>query len=102
MAQQALSPLVHEMQQPSLVSSHLQVPQHRLTWQHWMPLSVQQQLQRLSQHMRQRFCSVAQATSSSHLQRILKPPVHFSNLSSQRGSTHQFAAVGAPVGAGPA
>ena len=67
-SQQPLSPLVQEMQQPLLVSSHLHVPQHRLTWQHGMPLSVQQQLQTPSQTILQRFCSVAQATSSSQTQ----------------------------------
>src|SRR5262245_35006132 len=51
--------------------------------------------------MRQRFWSVAQATSSSHLQRIRKPPVHFSNFNSHRGNTAQLAA-GVPAGAGPA
>jgi hypothetical protein len=96
-----LSPLVQVMQQPSLLGSHFVVPQHRLTWQHGMPFHVQQQLHKPSHTMRQRFCSVAQATSSSHLQRMRKPPVHFSNFSSQRGSTAQFAAGGAPAGAPP-
>jgi hypothetical protein len=52
-----------------------------------MPLQVQQQLQQPSLNMRQRFCSVAQDSSSSHLQWILKPPLHFSNSSLQRGTT---------------
>jgi hypothetical protein len=86
------------MQQPSLVYSHLQIPQVRLHWQTLMPLQQQLQLQRPSHSMRHRFCNVPQAISSSHLQWILKPPVHFSNFILQRGSTHQFAAAGDPVG----
>jgi len=101
-SQQALSPLVQEMQQPYLVSSHLHVPQHRLTWQQGMPLSVQQQLHSPSHTILQRFCRVAQATSSSHLQRILKPPVHFSKRNSHRGKTHRFAPAAAPTGEAPA
>jgi hypothetical protein len=97
-AQQALSPEVQLMQQPSLVNSHLQVPQVKLHWQQQMPFWQQQMLQRPSQSMRQRFCSVPQATSSSQRQWILKPPVHFSNSTSQRGKTHQLAPAGEPVG----
>ena len=90
------------MQQPSLVNSHLQIPQVRLHWQQQMPLQVQEMLHMPSQSMRQRFCSVPQAISSSHLQWILNPPVHFSNSTSQRGKTHQFAAAGEPAGIEPA
>ena len=91
MAQQALSPLVQLMQQPSFVYSHLQIPQVKLHWQQGMPLQVQQQLQRPSLSMRQRFCSVPRATSSSHRQWILQPLEVFSNSTEQRGSTHQLA-----------
>jgi len=89
------------MQQPSLVYSHLQVPQVRLHWQQQMPFWQQQMLQSPSQSMRQRFCSVPQATSSSQRQWILNPPVHFSNSTSQRGRTHQLAVAGEPVGMPP-
>jgi hypothetical protein len=68
MSQQALSPDVQLMQQPSLVYSHLQIPQVKLHWQTLMPLQQQVQLHRPSQSMRQRFCRVPQAISSSHLQ----------------------------------
>jgi hypothetical protein len=40
-AQQALSPEVQDMQQPSFVYSHLQMPQVRLHWQQQMPFDVQ-------------------------------------------------------------
>jgi hypothetical protein len=98
MSQQALSPEMQLMQQPSFVYSHLQIPQVRLHWQMQMPFWQQQQLHRPSHSIRQRFCSVPQLTSSSHLQWILNPPVHFSNLTLQRGSTHQLAEAGEPAG----
>src|SRR5947207_12529122 len=50
--------------------------------------------------MRQRFCNVPQDSSSSHLQWILNPPVHFSNSTLQRGTTHQLPA-GPPAGKPP-
>jgi hypothetical protein len=93
-----LSPLVHEMQQPSAVYSHLQWQLAKVHWQHWMPLLVQQQLQQPSASMRQRFCSVAHDNSSSQRQWILKPPVHFSNSTLQRGTTHQLPWVGPVLG----
>jgi hypothetical protein len=97
-SQQALSPEMQLMQQPSLVYSHLQIPQVKLHWQTQIPFWQQQQLQRPSLSMRQRFCRVPQEISSSHLQWILKPPVHFSNFTLQRGRTHQLAAAGEPAG----
>ena len=87
MAQQAGSPEVQVMQQPSLVYSHLQVPHTRLHWTMVMPLTVQQQLHMPPASILQRFCRVAQATSSSHLQCIFMPSLHFSTLISQRGTT---------------
>src|SRR5687767_9341622 len=86
----ALSPLVHVTQQPSLVNSHLHVPQQKLHWQMVMPLNVQQQLHMPPASILQRFCNAPQATSSSQEQVILKPPVHFSNFISQRGRTTQL------------
>ena len=49
------------MQQPSLVSSHLTVPQQRKTWQQGMPFFVQQQEQSPSLDRLQSSCSVAQS-----------------------------------------
>jgi hypothetical protein len=89
------------MQQPSFVYSHLQMPQARLHWAMQMPFKEQQQLQSPSHSMRHRFCSVPRAMSSSQRQLILKPPVHFSNSTVHRGSTHQFAAAGEPAGKPP-
>src|SRR3954463_9774101 len=98
MAWQALSPLVQLMQQPSLVYSHLQIPTVKLHWHQGIPLHVQQQLHRPSASMRQRFCSVPRATSSSQRQLILQPFAVFSNSTVQRGNTHQLALAGDPCG----
>jgi hypothetical protein len=95
-AQHALSPLLQVMQQPSAVYSHLQMQQVRLHWQTVRPFRVAQHEQSPPASALQRFCSVAQATSSSHVQWILNPSLHFSNRSLQRGTTHQPGA-GAPV-----
>lgn len=67
-AQHWASPLVQVMQTPSGVHSHLQLPQQRLHWQTVMPFQVQVQQQSPPASDRQRFCKVAQAISSSHLQ----------------------------------
>jgi hypothetical protein len=101
MAAQALSPEVQLMQQPSLVNSHLQMPQVKLHWQQGMPLQVQQQLHRPSASMRQSCWSVPRATSSSQRQWILQPLDVFSNSMVQRGSTHQLAFAGEPAGYEP-
>jgi hypothetical protein len=97
---QALSPLVQVTQQPSLVNSHLHVPQQRLHWQTVMPLKVQQQLHMPPASILQRFCRAPQATSSSQEHVILKPPVHFSNFISQRGRITQLLMPGMALGAG--
>jgi hypothetical protein len=98
MAQHCLSPLVQVMQQPSLVYSHLQWQLVNEHLQHSKPLQLQTQLHRPSHSILQRFCSVAHDISSSHLQCILKPPVHFSNSILQRGTTHILPAIGAAAG----
>jgi len=95
-AQHALSPLAHVMQQPSAVYSHLQMQQVRLHWQTVRPLRVAQHEHNPPASALQRFCSVAHATSSSQAQWILNPSLHFSNRSLQRGTMHQLGA-GAPV-----
>ena len=101
MAAHCLSPDEQLMQQPSLVYSHLQLPQQRLTWQHWMPFQVQQQLHKPSASMRQRFCSVPREISSSQRHWILQPLAVFSNSTVQRGRTHQLAVAGEPAGIAP-
>jgi hypothetical protein len=63
-----------------------------------MPFIMQQQLHIWSAIMRQRFCSMAQAISSSHLQWIFIPPAHFSIFIVQRGTMHMFAEFGIPIG----
>src|SRR5262245_4616182 len=100
MAQQALSPLVQVTQTPSLVYSHLQMAMARLHWHRHMPFIVQQQLHIPSQSILQRFCSVAQATSSSQLHLIFIPPVHFSIFIVQRGTIMAPAVAGVGHAAG--
>ena len=89
-SQQVLSPLVQVMHTPSLVHSHLHMPQARLNWQQGTPFIVQQQLHMPEQSILHRFCRVPQATSSSHLQWSFMPPGHFSTFIVQRGTIHQF------------
>jgi hypothetical protein len=84
------------MQQPSLVFSHVQWQQHRLMLQIWMPFQVQQHEQVPWLKAWQRFCKVAAATASSHLQWILQPVLVFSNFSVHRGTTQMFGAAAAP------
>jgi hypothetical protein len=92
---QSASPLVQVMQTPSLVVSHLHLPQHRLHWQTVMPFQVQQQLHAPPASILHRLCSAPHATSSSQTHLIFIPPVHFSILISQRGTISQLPA-GAP------
>lgn len=96
MAQQCLSPLVQVMQTPSLVISQVQLQQAKLQLQQGMPFIVQVIEHMPPAIMRQRFCSVPQAISSSQQQTILQPPAHFSILISQRGTTHQVGIAAAP------
>jgi hypothetical protein len=93
-----LSPEVQVMQQPSFVYSQRQWPSVKLHWQTVIPLQVQLQLHSPSANIRHRFCSVAHATLSSQRQFILNPPLHFSNSIVHRGTTHQLAAAGDPLG----
>lgn len=94
--QQALSPLVQVMQQPSLVISHSQLHMTMLHWQTTMPFIMQQQLHMPSHIIRHMFCNMAQAIWSSHLQWILMPLGHFSIFIVQHGTMH----VPMPVGIG--
>lgn len=95
-AMQAASPLVQVITQPSLVISHLQVPIIRLQLQQTIPFIMQQQLHMLPASMVHRFCIMAQATASSHLQVIFIPPVIFSTIILQRGTIIMPGAI-APV-----
>ena len=88
------------MQQPSLVFSHVQWQQHRLMLQIWMPFHVQQQEHVPWLRAWQRFCSVAAAMASSHLQWILQPVFVFSNFSVHRGTTQMFGVAGEIPGVG--
>jgi hypothetical protein len=68
MAQQAASPLVHVMQQPSAVISHLHMPMTRLQQQTIMPFIIMQQLHMPPASILQRFCIIAAVTLSSQTQ----------------------------------
>jgi hypothetical protein len=94
-SQQALSPLVQVMQQPSLVISHLHWHIAMLHWHMTMPFIMQQQLHMPLDSILQRFCSMPQDISSSHTQVIFMPLAHFSIFILQRGSM-----VMPPIGAG--
>jgi hypothetical protein len=95
MSQQALSPLVQVTQQPSLVISHLHMPIIMLQQHTIMPFIMQQQLTMPPAIMEQRFCIMAQAAGSVHVQVIFIPPAHFSILKVQRGTITMFGAIGA-------
>jgi hypothetical protein len=92
--QQALSPLMQVMQQPSLVISHSQLHMTMLHWQTTMPFIMQQQLHMPSHIMRHMFCNMAQAIWSSHLQWILMPLGHFSIFIVQQGTMQAPMPVG--------
>lgn len=98
-SQQALSPLVQVMQQPSLVISHLHMPMVRLQQQTIMPFIIMQQLHMPPASMLHRFCIMLHAIGSSQEQTIFMPPVHFSNFMVQRGTIIMFVPAGIPVGA---
>jgi len=99
--QHSLSPLVQVMHTPSLVISHLHIPIVRLQQQTIMPFIMQHQLHMPPAMAMQRFCSVPAAILSSQEHMIFMPPVHFSNLMSQRGTITQFIPVGAAGMAAP-
>jgi hypothetical protein len=97
MAMQLASPLVHVMMQPSLVISVLHVPIIKLHVQQTMPFIMHEQEHMLPANMVQRFCIMAQATASSHLQVIFMPPGHFSTIILHRGTIIIPGAIGEPV-----
>jgi hypothetical protein len=67
-----------------------------------MPFIMQQQLHMLPAIILHIFCKVAAVISSSHVQVILKPPLHFSNFIVQRGTMHICMAPGIADGIAPA
>jgi hypothetical protein len=97
-AELAGSPLVHVMQTPSSVDSHLQWHMVILNEQTVIPFMMQQQLQRPPAIMVQRFWSIAAETLSSQAQTIFMPPPHFSKVIVHRGTIIMFRPAG--VGAG--
>jgi hypothetical protein len=100
-AQHAGSPLVHVMQTPSSVASHLQRPIVRLQQQTIIPFIMQQQLQSPPAIMVQRFCSMPAETLSSHAHTIFIPPRCFVKVIVQRGTIIIFMPAvvvpGAPI-----
>jgi hypothetical protein len=66
--QQALSPVVQQIEQPSLVISQRQWQQVKLHWHSVMPFQVQTTQQVSPAKARQRFCSMPHETWSSHEQ----------------------------------
>jgi hypothetical protein len=97
MSQQALSPLVQVMQTPSAVISQVQLHMAMLHWHMHMPFFMHMQLHMPSHSILQRFCRVAQPTSSSHEQYIFIPPAHFSIRIVQRGTISMLPALGIMV-----
>lgn len=88
------SPLVQVMMQPSLVISVLHIPIIRLHVQQTMPFIMHEQEHMPPASMLHRFCIMAQATASSHLQVIFIPPAHFSIIILQRGTIIMLGAIG--------
>jgi hypothetical protein len=101
MAQQSLSPLVQVMQTPSGVSVHLHMPITMLHWHIIRPFIMQEQLHMPSQSILHMFCKVAALISSSQVQVIFIPPVHFSIFISQRGTMHIWPMFGIMPGVIP-
>ncbi len=95
MAEQVGSPVVHVMQTPASVASHLQRPMVRLHEQTVIPFMMAQQLQSPPAIMVQRFWSIAAETLSSQAQTIFIPPLHFSKVIVQRGTIIMFVPAGA-------
>jgi hypothetical protein len=99
MAAQCLSPLVHVMQTPFSVGSHLHNPIIRLQQQTVIPFMVRQQEHIPPASMVQRFWSMPADTLSSHEQVIFMPPVHFSIAIVHRGTIIIFVPPGIVAGA---
>jgi hypothetical protein len=93
-SQQALSPLVQVITQPSLVISHLQTPIIRLQVQTTIPFMTQHIEHIPPAIIEQRFCIIAHAVGSVHTQDTFTPPETFSTLKVQRGTIIMFGAIG--------
>ena len=98
MAQQSSSPLVQVKQTPIFVSVHSHLHMAQLHWHIIMPFIMQQQLHMLPAIILHMFCKVAAAISSSQVQVIFMPPLHFSIFIVQRGTMHICMAPGAAMG----
>jgi hypothetical protein len=109
MAAQPSSPLVQVMHTPILVSVHSHL---HIDMQHWhiiMPFIMQVHEHIDPANILHMFCNVAAAISSSQVQVILNPPLHFSIFIVQRGTMHMAPdilpgiepAIGDPIGAEP-
>jgi hypothetical protein len=85
-AQQAASPLVHLMETPSLVGSHLHMHIAMLQQHIIIPFIIMQQLHMLPAIMEQRFCNIVADIASSHLHVIFIPSAHFSIVIMHRGT----------------
>jgi hypothetical protein len=99
MSQQALSPLVQVIMQPSVVISLLHMPIIRLQTQTIIPFIIMQQVHMPPDIMVQRFCIMVHDILSSHVQVIFIPPSHFSIVMVQRGIIIMFIPGGIVVGA---
>ena len=97
-AQQSASPLVQVKQTPILVSVHSHLHMVKQQLHMGMPFIMQQQLHILPASILHMFCKVAAATSSSQVQVILKPSLHFSIFIVQRGTMHICMAPGTDPG----
>jgi len=101
MSQQALSPLVQVKQTPILVFVHLHMAIIMLHWHMHMPFIMQQHEHMPPASILHMFCSVTAETSSSHVQVIFMPPVHFSSFISQRGTMAILPPAGIMAGIPP-
>jgi hypothetical protein len=101
-AQQSSSPLVQVMHTPILVSVHSHLHIDRLHWQITMPFIMHEQLHMLPAIILHMFCKVVAAISSSQVQVIFMPPLHFSIFIVQRGTMHICMPMGTAAGIGPA
>jgi hypothetical protein len=100
MSQQALSPLVQVITHPSLVISHLHTPIIRLQVQTTIPFMTQHIEHIPPAIIEQRFCIIAQAVGSVHMQDTFIPPETFSTLKVHRGTIIMFGAMGVVPGIG--
>jgi hypothetical protein len=98
MAQQSASPLVQVKHTPILVSVHSHLHIENEQWHIIMPFIKHMQLHMVPAIILHMFCRVAAATSSSQVQVILNPSLHFSIFIVQRGTMHICMAPGAAMG----